>query len=98
MSPSKVSICLLLMFFFAVTVDEIEIKCERDDAGVLHCYKLYADSVTIFWAKANCASLGQHLVTISSKQEFEFVIDYLREGKAVVEVIQFYVISINDSN
>ena len=45
------------MFFFAVTVDEIEIKCERDDAGVLHCYKLYADSVTIFWAKANCASL-----------------------------------------
>ena len=72
--------------FFAVTVDEIETKCTRDDAGVLHCYKLYADSVTIFWAKANCASLGQHLVTISSKEEFEFVTNYIKERETVCNV------------
>ena len=70
------------IYFFAVTVDEIETKCKRDDAGVLHCYKLYADSETIFWAKANCASLGQHLVTISSKEEFDFVTKYISERKA----------------
>ena len=57
-----------------------------DDAGVLHCYKLHTDLKGLSVAKADCASRGQHLVTISSKEEFEFVTKYLIERKTVNNV------------
>ena len=52
-----------------------------DDAGVLHCYKLHTDLKGLSVAKADCASRGQYLVTISSKKEFDFLTNYIRESK-----------------
>ena len=72
--------------YFVVELEEIITKCRRDNTGVLHCYKLHVDSKTLSIAKAECVSLGQHLVTISSNEEFEFVTKYLRECKKAENV------------
>ena len=54
-----------------------------DEAGILHCYTVYTGSKQLPQAKTDCASRGQHLVTISSKEEFDFVLNTMVNRKLI---------------
>ena len=72
------------MMHFSATLDEIDTKCRIDNSGTLHCYKLYTETRQFGRAKAHCASRNEHLITISSKEEMDFVIRYLVERKLLI--------------
>ena len=85
-SLKDVSHTLFAPFFLAsLNANSGSTKCRLID-GVLHCYHLFDDVTDFDGAVADCssrASRGAHLVTISSEEEFDFVMGRMNEGKFI---------------
>ena len=73
--------CIFFFIFLAsLTAVSASSKCRIVD-GVAHCYHLFDDSLDFAGSVSDCSSRGAHLVTISSQDEYDFVVGRMNEGK-----------------